>query len=94
MRSSGFANGTYEETDSRTLYTMLRYLKPRRMVKVGCGMGSWVTTLAARQNAVEGRSMDVTFVEPFPRIIYLNSPWRAAGDKIDSRCANEPIFAI
>jgi hypothetical protein len=69
-----FRNGAYEETDARTLYTMLRHLKPKRMIEVGCGMSSRVTTLAARKNATEGRPMSVTFVEPFPLPHLLEFP--------------------
>jgi hypothetical protein len=61
-----FRNGAYEEFDALTLYSMLRYLKPRRMVEVGCGNSSRVTTIALRKNSTEGRPCDCTFVEPYP----------------------------
>ena len=61
-----FKNGGYEDLDPLTLYAMLRHLKPRRMIEVGCGMSSRVTSLALRKNASEGKASDCTFVEPMP----------------------------
>lgn len=61
-----FHNGAYEDFDAVTLYSMLRHLKPKKMIEVGCGFSSRMTTLAARKNRSEGFPMDCQFIEPFP----------------------------
>ena len=61
-----FRNGGYEDFDAVTLYSMIRHLKPRRMIEVGCGYSSRLTTMAALKNRAEGSPMECLFVEPHP----------------------------
>jgi hypothetical protein len=45
---------TYTTLDSVCLYCLLRYLKPRRYIEVGCGVSSGVSSEALRANEREG----------------------------------------
>lgn len=67
-----FHNFSYEDMDAVTLYSMLRHLKPKRMIEVGCGFSSRMTTIAANKNAAEGSPLDAVFIEPYPAPYLLN----------------------
>jgi hypothetical protein len=64
-REAGFGPG-YPEIDAMILFSLLRQLKPTRYLEVGSGLSTYYTTLAATQNAREGRPMKITCIEPFP----------------------------
>lgn len=49
----GFGPG-YPLVDALTLYTMLRELKPRRYLEVGCGLSTYYCSLAAKANRAAG----------------------------------------
>lgn len=57
---------TYGSVDSATLYAMLRHLKPRRYVEVGCGFSSRASAAALRQNETEGHPCAALYIEPYP----------------------------
>lgn len=57
---------TYSQNDSAILYAMLRHLKPRRYVEVGCGYSSSASAAALHRNRVEGNTCQATYIEPFP----------------------------
>lgn len=57
---------TYTTLDSAVLYSLLRHLKPRRFIEVGCGCSSLVSSEAIRNNRREGADCEVTFIEPYP----------------------------
>lgn len=61
----GFGPG-YPAFDARTLYFMLRQLKPSALLEVGSGLSTYYTTLAANRNEAEGAPMKITCVEPYP----------------------------
>jgi hypothetical protein len=58
---------TYPSSDTATLYTMLRHLKPRRYIEVGCGYSSRVSSAALLRNRDEGFPCDALYIEPYPR---------------------------
>ena len=58
--------GTYTIIDSTFLYCMLRHLKPKRFIEVGCGYSSRVSSMALRKNTEEGHPCEATYIEPFP----------------------------
>jgi hypothetical protein len=64
-RTLGFGPG-YTEVDALTSYMMIRDLKPRRYLEVGSGLSTYYCSLAAARNATEGKSCDITCVEPYP----------------------------
>lgn len=56
---------TYSMCDSSTLYAMLRQLKPKRYIEVGCGYSSRTSIAALERNQKEGHHCEITFIEPF-----------------------------
>jgi len=61
-----FRNFAYEDFDAISLYTIIRHLKPKRVIEVGCGFSSRVTSLACRKNQSEGHPVESLFIEPYP----------------------------
>ena len=61
-----FRNYGYEDFDAVTLYSIIRHLKPKRMIEIGCGFSSRVTSLACRKNESEGHPIECLFIEPYP----------------------------
>jgi Methyltransferase domain len=57
---------TYPSFDSSALYCMIRHLKPKRYIEVGCGFSSRISSEALRRNASEGSPCEVTYIEPYP----------------------------
>jgi hypothetical protein len=64
-------NDVYSGFDAATLYAMLRHLRPRRYIEIGCGYSTRASTLALTRNAAEGAKCDAHFVEPFPSEQFL-----------------------
>ena len=67
-----YRNGAYEDFDGVTLYSMIRLLKPKRMIEAGCGYSTRMTTLAVAKNTAEGAKPECLFVEPYPPPYLLN----------------------
>jgi hypothetical protein len=61
----GFGPG-YPHLDAFTLYALLREHKPARYLEVGSGLSTYYSSLAATQNAREGRSLLIECIEPYP----------------------------
>jgi len=59
-------NETYAPCDSGTLYALLRELKPKRYLEVGCGFSSRVSAAALRRNEADGHPCQAAFIEPYP----------------------------
>ncbi len=63
-------NGAFESGDAEFLYSMLRFLKPRRLIEIGSGNSTKIARNALQRNALEtGDSCDHVCIEPF------ESPW-------------------
>lgn len=67
-------NGGFEDFDAITLYGMIRRLKPKRMIEVGCGFSSRVTAAACERNQAEGHPCDLLFIEPYPSEAIRKNP--------------------
>lgn len=63
-----YRNESYPAGDAITLHCMLRYLRPKRMVEVGCGNSS-CATLDTRDLFLDG-DLDLTFIEPYPEFFH------------------------
>lgn len=63
-------NGLYSGMDALSLYTMLRKLKPARVIEVGSGFSSLLTADVSRRFL--GGAVDFTCVEPYPRQMLLD----------------------
>jgi hypothetical protein len=57
---------TFTTIDSVFLYTMIRHLKPKRYIEVGCGFSSQVSSAALRANARDGHEARISYIEPYP----------------------------
>jgi hypothetical protein len=59
-------NGTYESFDAETLYAMIRYLRPQRIIELGSGRSTQVIATARLRNASDGMPSSCYVVDPFP----------------------------
>ncbi|MBR8827674.1 MAG: class I SAM-dependent methyltransferase [Gomphosphaeria aponina SAG 52.96 = DSM 107014] len=59
-----FENSYYSYADGMSLYSMMRYLKPKRIIEVGSGYSSSVT-LDTNQLFFDNK-IELTFIEPYP----------------------------
>jgi hypothetical protein len=62
---------TYPTFDTIALYSMLRRIKPKRYVEVGCGWSSRASIAALKRNQDEGASCESLFIEPYPAPYFL-----------------------
>lgn len=63
-----FDNIVFCYTDAVILYSMLRWLRPKRLIEVGSGFSSAVS-LDTNDLFLDG-SVDFTFIEPFPERLF------------------------
>lgn len=63
-----YNNSSYPAGDSIPLHCMIRHLKPRRFIEVGCGNSSCVT-LDTNDLFFESK-IDLTFIEPYPAFFH------------------------
>jgi len=59
-------NGTYESVDAETLYAMIRFLRPKRIIELGSGRSTQVIARARAQNVLDGGVSEHYVVDPFP----------------------------
>jgi glycosyltransferase involved in cell wall biosynthesis/predicted O-methyltransferase YrrM len=57
-------NGMYMAVDAHIYWSMIRQLKPKRIIEVGAGNSTMVAAAALKLNAVEGSELVV--IEPYP----------------------------
>ncbi len=76
---------TYPVCDSSTLYAMLRHLKPKRYIEVGCGYSSRCSAAALALNVQDGHPCQSTFIEPYPPpyLTEMNLPGEFLQQKIE-----------
>jgi hypothetical protein len=60
-------NGMFSDSDAVALYTLLRYLKPKRYIELGCGWSSFISSTALARNATNGFVCDALYADPEPR---------------------------
>jgi hypothetical protein len=61
-----FDNGSFESGDSETLYNMIRYFKPKKIIEVGCGNSTLMIQHAIHRNLVDSRiSCEHVCIEPY-----------------------------
>jgi len=61
----GFGPG-YPAFDARTLYYVLRDIRPARYLEVGSGLSTYYASVAAAANAEDRATMQITCIEPYP----------------------------
>ena len=62
-----YQNPAYSYGDAVFLHSMIRYLKPRRLIEVGSGWSS-CATMDTNDSFFEGQ-IDCTFIDPYPETI-------------------------
>jgi len=62
-----FENGTFTDFDAAALHGLLRHLKPKRYVELGCGWSSYISSHALARNATENAPCDAVYADPVPR---------------------------
>lgn len=62
-----FDNPAYSYSDALVLHTMLRLIRPRHMIEVGCGYSS-AMALDTNELCLEN-TVQMTFVEPYPQLL-------------------------
>jgi hypothetical protein len=62
-----FGNGWFDGFDAELLYGLIRRFKPARVIEIGSGYSTLIASQAARANAIDGHSTQITAIEPNPR---------------------------
>jgi len=86
-----FANDWFNDFDAASLYALLRHLKPKRYVELGCGYSSLMSSRALARNLAEGFACDVVYADPQPRLDVER--FLACGRLIQQRVQDVP-FAL
>ncbi len=68
------ANPSYSRLDATFLYSMIRSLKPKRVIELGSGHSTLVTAEAGRRNAEEGFPLGPTAYDPYAAVVYDGLP--------------------
>lgn len=63
-----FDNGSFTDFDAVVLYCLLRHLKPKRYVELGCGFSSLMSSRALERNHQERAACEASFCDPEPRL--------------------------
>jgi len=61
-------NGWFEKVDAEILYSLVRHLRPARIIEIGSGVTTLLSATAIRKNQQEDPAYDCSFtcVEPYP----------------------------
>lgn len=60
-------NGTFMAGDAHVYYSLVRHLKPKRIVEIGSGASTLVAAAACQRNLAQGgQPAELVAVEPFP----------------------------
>lgn len=62
-----YQNGSYGYSDSIFLYSMIRHVKPKRIIEVGSGFSSCV--ILDTNDVFFGGTIQTSFIEPFPELL-------------------------
>lgn len=71
QRKFYFGNGSFESGDAEYLYNMIRFIKPKKVIEVGCGFSTLIIKQAIDQNIKENINFkcDLVCIEPYEQ------PW-------------------
>ncbi len=62
-----YNNGTYSYTDAIVLCSIIRHLRPKKIIEIGSGYSSAVMLDTREKFALD---IDLTFVEPYPKLLF------------------------
>jgi hypothetical protein len=65
------SNGTYTDFDAACLYAIVRHLRPRRYIEIGCGFSTRFSARAIERNLHDGFPCESHFIEPYPSEFFL-----------------------
>jgi predicted O-methyltransferase YrrM len=82
-----FDNKFYSYSDAIFLYSMMRYVKPKRVIEIGSGFSS--ALMLDTNEIFFNNTIDLTFIEPYPK--RLNS---LLGDKKDITLIEKPLQEV
>jgi predicted O-methyltransferase YrrM len=60
------SNPSFRGVDAGVYYSLIRRLKPRRIIEIGAGFSTFLAAQAVVQNKKEKHPCDLTAVEPYP----------------------------
>lgn len=84
-----FNNKSFMDFDATALHAMLRWLKPKRYVELGCGFSSIASSRALSRNAADGAACDAVYCDPEPRLPMDGA--LACGRFVRERVQNAPM---
>jgi hypothetical protein len=90
---SGFwlINGGYMAVDAHVLYGLVRHYKPKRVVEIGAGNSTLLTTAAIERNLqTGGQDTHFTSIDPYPWDIY-KKPYPHLTEMIGERIQDVPM---
>ena len=90
---SGFwlINGGYMAVDAHVLYGLVRHNKPRRIIEVGAGNSTLLTTAAIETNVSEGAAQThFTSIDPYPWDMY-KQPFPFLTEMITKKIQDVPL---
>lgn len=87
VRKAGFElwNGLYQAGDAETLYALVRFLRPRRILEIGSGNSTVVSAAACQANARDGSETDFVAVDPAPQRPIGSLPGLRRFEQVDCR---------
>lgn len=59
-------NGSIESPDAEILYCMVRHLKPKKIIEIGSGFSTLITSDALEKNLKTGNACEFSAIEPYP----------------------------
>lgn len=85
-------NTAYSIGDAEILYSFLRHFKPKKMIEIGSGFSTFVSSMALQKNKQEDEDYDCDFVaiEPYPPE-YLKDGLPGLKEMIDQPLEDVPL---
>lgn len=82
-----FQNDYFSGVDAALYYSLLRDLRPRRVIEIGCGFSTQIASRALQKNAGEGHRGTLTCIEPFPEA-------RLTGARLEMELIERPVQEV
>ena len=81
----GWRNGMYEFGDGEIYYSLVRYLRPRRIIEIGSGSSTLLALAAAAVNVSEdaGVQTEITCIEPYANAWLANSGAKLIAQRVE-----------
>jgi hypothetical protein len=83
-------NGAYMAVDGHLYYSLIRHLKPGKIIEIGAGCSTRMASPACLKNAEEGHAVDYTLIEPYP-IPVIRAGVAGASRLLEKRLQEMPL---